>query len=76
MKVHEECTDIWNVPNDSQEPDASKAQSRRNCWVSNENVAKSEIITAKSVRTPKKVNFRSVEEVNKKIFYIIYLKTI
>ena len=43
---------------------SSKAKSRRTCWTSDDYRQDVDVTaTTTSVRTPKKVNFRSVEEV-------------
>ena len=43
--------------------DVSKAKSRRTCWMSDDHRQNVDITSTTATRTPKKVNFRSVEEV-------------
>ena len=46
-----------------EESNGSKAKSKRTCWTSDDYRQDVDVTATTSVRTPKKVNFRSVEEV-------------
>ena len=62
-KEHQQSLDVWDIPKEHLKSDSSNAKSRRNCWVSNDHAQSCEPNTTTAVKTPKKVNFRSVEEV-------------
>ena len=69
--MHQPNNDVSDVPKENHGLDSSKAKSRRTCWVSNEHAPNFEISSTTAVKTPKKVNFRSVEEVRKFIFVLV-----
>ena len=56
--------DVWRVPSETSESSNSNAKSRRTCWVSNDPSPNVEMSSGDVPKTPKKVNFQSVEEVS------------
>ena len=58
-----ENNDVWKVPTDTAGSSNSNAKSRRTCWVSNDPSPNVEMSSGEVPKTPKKVNFQSVEEV-------------
>ena len=67
IEEQSENNDVWKVPTDTAESSNSNAKSRRTCWVSNDPSPNVEMSSGEVPKTPKKVNFQSVEEVNGQI---------
>ena len=71
--VDERNVDSGELTNEHDGSDVSKVKSKRNCWMSDSHKQNVDVTsTTTTTRAPKKVNFRSIEEVKvlEKLIYV------